>query len=349
MIGRTHSAQGGAYREVELTEPVQLCDPAGRLLPASVGWSRRPLHTSNLRGYWSRKKRWNYWCVTSDKYLFSVTLTNVDYLGLAFAYFLEYETRRFIEQTVAVPLGKGCALPETVSGDITFKNKAMNLSFTEDREHTRIRVDSPAFGGATLSAELLVEHPRDHETLNVVIPWSEDRFQFTSKQNCLPTTGKVSIGDQAFVFPPGSAFACLDFGRGVWRYSTFWNWASFSGTQDGRSIGLNLGGTWTDGTGLTENAICADGRISKLSEDARFTYDPSNFMAPWSLRTQSSERIDLRFIPFFERVARINLLVLRSEVHQLIGRFSGTVIPDDGAALHIEEMIGWVEQHDARW
>jgi hypothetical protein len=349
MTGRTGRAKRGAYEAIELVEAVQLCDTRGRLLPASVGWSRHPLHTCNLKGHWPRKKRWNYWCVTSDKWLFSITLANVDYVGIAFAYFLEYETKRFIEQTVTVPFARGCFLPDTVGGDISFENGAMNLSFVEDQGCTRLRVDSPAFGGTTLSAELRVEHPKDHETLNVVIPWSEDRFNFTSKQNCLPAAGTVSIGEETFDFAPGSAFACLDYGRGIWRYSTSWNWSSFSGRQDGRTIGLNLGGTWTDGTGLTENGICVDGRLSKLNEDARFVYDRTDFMKPWALKTQSSERVDLRFIPFFERVAKTNLLIAKSEVHQLIGRFSGTVVPDDGAALRVEGVVGWVEWHEARW
>jgi hypothetical protein len=349
MTKRTEIARRGAYEEVELVEPVRLCDARGRLLPSSVGWSRHPLHTCNLSGNWPRKKRWNYWCVTDDKRLFSVTLANVDYIGIAFAYFLEYETKRFIEQTVTVPFGRGCVLPDTVSGDVFFENRAMNLSFTKDQGCTRIHVDSPAFGGITLSAELRVEHPKDHETLNVVIPWSERRFNFTSKQNCLPASGTVSIGDETFAFDPGSAFACLDYGRGMWRYSTSWNWASTSGRQNGQTIGLNLGGTWTDGTGLTENGICVNGRLSKIGEDVRFVYDRADYMKPWTMKTRSSERIDLQLTPFFERVAKTNLLIAKSEVHQVIGRFSGTVIPDDGAALNLEGMVGWVESHEARW
>ncbi len=349
MTGPMGSAQRGVYEEAELGEAVQLCDRRGRLLRASVGWSRHPLHTCNLRGHWPRKKRWSYWCVTDDSRLFSVTLANLDYIGVAFAYFLEYETNRFIEQTVTVPLGRGCFLPDTVRGDILFSNRAMNLSFTEAQGGTRIRVESPAFGGAALSADLRVEQPEDHETLNVVIPWSEDRFHFTSKQNCLPATGTVTIGDEAFEFAPGRAFACLDFGRGIWRYATSWNWASFSGMQDGQSIGINLGGTWTDGSGMTENAVCVGGRISKLSEDVRFIYDRSNLMEPWAMKTQSSERVDLRFTPFFERIAKTDLLIAKSEVHQLIGRYSGTVVPDEGTAIRFEGMVGWVEGHEARW
>ncbi len=48
--------------EREITEPVDLCLPDGRLNPDAVGWTRTPLHTTNLWG-WGRAKRWEYWNV----------------------------------------------------------------------------------------------------------------------------------------------------------------------------------------------------------------------------------------------------------------------------------------------
>ena len=175
-------SRAGIHLERELTEPVRLCDSKGRLLQSSIGWSRLPLHTCNLSGHWPRKKRWNFWGVTTDRCCFSVLLSDMDYIGLAKAYFLEYGTKRFIEQTVTVPLGRGCHLPERPNQDVVFESKAMSLSFLDEEGATRVRVQSPAFGGTSLSAELLVERPTGHETLNVVIPWSEHRFNFTSKQ-----------------------------------------------------------------------------------------------------------------------------------------------------------------------
>ena len=339
----------GLRTEPELTEPVHLCDAKGRLLPASVGWSRHPLHTCNLSGHWPRKKRWNFWGVTSDACAFSVLLADLDYIGLAKAYFLEFETKRFIEETVTLPLGRGCDLPDTPNRDVVFESKAMSLSFLDEQGNTRIRVQSPAFGGTRLSAELLVERPKGHETVNVVIPWNEHQFNHNSKQFCLPAGGAVSLGDQTFPFEPGKAFGCLDFSRGIWPYSTFWNWACFSGTQGGRSIGINLGGSWTDGTGMTENGICVDGRVSKIGEDLRFSYDPSDLMKPWTITAPVSGRIDLSIVPFFERVAKTDRLVIRSEFRQVFGRFSGTLVPDSGEAIQVEDIIGWVEQHRARW
>lgn len=339
----------GPYHEPELTDPVALCDERGRLLPASIGWSRQPLHLCNLQGRWPRKKRWNYWCITGPSFLLSVTLADLDYLGLASVYFLEYESKRLIEQTVTVPLGRGLDLPPTVNADVVFDHRKLRIGLREEGAGTHIRVESPAFGGAPLAADLLVERPPGHETLNVVIPWSDRLFQFTSKQNTLPAHGEVVLGADVYRFDPDETFGCLDYGRGIWPYSTKWNWGACSGRRGGRTIGLNLGGTWTDGAGMNENGVCIDGRLTKISEDLVFTYDRSDYMKPWTIRTRSSGRVDLRLVPFFERVARTNLLVLRSEVHQVFGPYSGTVVTDDGDAIALDGILGWVEQHDARW
>ena len=48
--------------EREITSPVDLCLPDGTLNREAVGWTRHPLHRTNLRG-WGRSKRWEYWCV----------------------------------------------------------------------------------------------------------------------------------------------------------------------------------------------------------------------------------------------------------------------------------------------
>lgn len=339
----------GPYHEPEITTPVALCDDRGRLLRTSVGWSRRPLHTCNLRGRWPRKKRWNYWCVTGPSFLFSVTLADLDYLGLASAYFLEYEPKRLLEQTQLVPLGRGLALPPTVNADVSFQHRRLRIELREEGADTRIRVESPAFGGTPLRADLLVRRPPGHETLNVVIPWSDRLFQFTSKQNTLPASGEVVLGRDVYRFDPDESFGCLDYGRGIWPYATAWNWGACSGRLGGHTIGLNLGGTWTDGTGMNENGICIDGRLSKISEDLAFTYDRSDYMHPWTIRTRSSDRVDLRLVPFFVKVTRTNLLVLRSEVHQAFGSYFGTVVADDGTQIALDGITGWVEQQQARW
>lgn len=335
--------------EKELTEAINLCDQRGRLNSESIGWSRKPVHDCRINGRWPRKKRWNYWCMATDTHLFSVTLSDLDYMGMAFVYFLQFDNGRFIEKTVTAPLGRGCILPPGTNDAVRFDSRAMGLSFTPEGAGTRIRVSSPSFGGVQLDADIVVERPDGYETMNVVIPWGPKRFQFTSKQNCLPAAGWVRLGDEEIRLEPKRALACLDFGRGVWPYAVFWNWASCSGVENGRTVGLNLGAGWTDGTGMTENALFVDGHLTKLAESISFTYDRNDIMKPWMVRSIGSERVNLRFEPFFERVARTNALVLRSEMHQMIGRFSGTITAAGGEQLSLTSLIGWAEEHQARW
>lgn len=337
-----------AYEENELTAPVPLCDGAGRLNPAAVGWSRRPLHRCNLSGAWLRKKKWNYWAVTSPECLFSVTLSNIDYAGLAFAYLCDFKTRLFIEKTIIVPLGRGCPMPEEVEEDVRFDRAQMSFSIDHTSGGAAMKFSCPDLMGRKVEAEILVQVPGDHETLNVVIPWSRSRFQFTSKQNALPARGALRVDGAEYGFDGVSSFACLDFGRGIWPYSSSWNWASFSGRQGGDVIGVNLGARWTDGTGMNENGVCLNGRLHKISEDMIFEYDPRDFLKPWRLRTGASDRIDLVFTPFHERVARSNLIVVRSEVHQCFGRYSGT-LRLDGREIEVQDHVGWAEEHLARW
>jgi hypothetical protein len=335
--------------EREITEPVMLCDPNGNLLPAAIGYSRQPLHTCNLSGHWPRKKKWNYWCVTSPEILFSITLSNIDYLGMVFAYFMDFSSNQFFEQTVSPLFGQGMFMPETVQESVHFDDAKMKVAFEEKESGVHITTHSPAFGGQALDVDLFVTRPEHHQTLNVVIPWSRERFQFTSKQNCLPVSGQVKLGERTWELRPQDSFACLDFGRGIWPYRGFWNWGSFSGLVGEHAVGVNMGGGWTDGTSLTENGLVCDGELFKLTEDIRFEYDPSHFMSPWTMKSTLTPAVDLKFVPFYERVACTDAVILRSEVHQMIGKYYGKLTPTGRSEILIDGITGWAEEHHARW
>lgn len=337
--------------ETEIEEPVLECTPAGRLNRSAVGWSRRPLHRCNLRGSWGRKKRWEYWCVTTDTHLLSLTYADCDYLGVASVLFLEYATRRCIEKSVLVPFALGFRQPQTVGGsDIELSSLGLRLAMLERDGGTRLRARFEKRRGHRLDADIWIERPPDHETLNVLVPWSDDRFQFTSKQNTLPASGTVTVDGRDHRFDAdNNAFGCLDFGRGIWPYRTIWNWGSASGTQGSHVVGLQLGGQWTDGTGVTENGLCIDGRLTKISEPVAFRYDRRDFTRPWRVETEGSRKVALDFVPFFEKPGRIDLAVIGAELHLCFGHFTGTVIDARGESIAIRNLMGWCEEMRARW
>src|SRR5574341_2433295 len=100
MPPRTPKKQSSKVRpnthEPEITSPVKLCTRKGLLRRASVAWSRLPLHTCNTRGHWPRKKKWNYWAVTSDRFLFSATEANLEDTGIVLIDCVDFKTKRGI-------------------------------------------------------------------------------------------------------------------------------------------------------------------------------------------------------------------------------------------------------------
>lgn len=337
--------------ERELTVPVDLCLPNGRLNPAARGWSRHPVHRCNLSGRWPRKKRWDFWGVTANTHMFAITYGCTDYVGVVTVSFLDYAAGKRVEHTRTLPLARGMRFPDTVGGgDMHFAAADLRASIVEEAGGTRLRGAFQTPTGRRLEADVLVERPPGHETLNVVIPWSDTCFQFTSKQNTRPATGSAEFDGRTYGFgPDNEAYGCLDYGRGIWPYDTVWNWGAASGRQGEHIVGLNLGGQWTDGTGATENGLCIDGVLHKIGEDLAWEYDRRDFRRPWRIRAAQSGRIDIEVVPRVEESAKLNLWLVRTELHWVLGDFHGTVVADTGESVRLDGLTGWVEEHRARW
>ena len=79
-----------------------------------------------------------------------------------------------------------------------------------------------------------VELPPGHESLNVVIPWSDRRFQFTSKHQARPARGELVVADRTWSFGGATAATpggCWTSAAGRWPYRTRWNWGGGAGRQ----------------------------------------------------------------------------------------------------------------------
>jgi len=322
----------------ELTAEVDLCLPDGRLNPNAIGWSRRPLHRCNLNGPWGRQKRWDYWAITTKRFALGITYADVDYVGLVALALFDFETKRVINRGTARPLGAGFAQGTRAGvGNISFTGNGLKLELTQTAAGAIV---SCRF--ADVEASLQIDR-NDDESLNVVIPWSEGLFQYTSKQTGLHTSGKISVGGVTHDATGG--FGTLDYGRGVWPYRTVWNWANAAGVEHGQRIGLQFGGKWTDGTGMTENGLMLNGRLYKIKEDVAFDYG-RGLDAPWTLR---SPHVDLQFEPFMRKRVFAPLLVASVQLNLCFGHFSGTVEGDGSGPIRVERMLGWAEEFRGRW
>lgn len=323
----------------EITEPVLQCRPDGRLNPAAIGWSRRPLHRCNLRGHPLRKKRWDFWAVASEACYIALTVADLDYAGLLALTFLDVASGRFTERIGVAPLGRGIALPETVRGaSLDVAVGGVTIRVEEQDGSTLLRGRA-----AGMDIDVTVERPAGAESVNVLVPFGAERFHFTSKQPALPARGVATVEGRRVEL---DAFACLDFGRGVVPYRTSWFWAAGAGRVGGRTIGLNLGGRWTDGTGVTESGITVDGKLHKIGAPLAFERgrDP---LEPW--RIVAPDGGALEFEPRRARSLRAPLVVAGGRLDWAFGRFRGGLRADDGTRIDVDDVLGWVEEVWLRW
>lgn len=342
----------------ELAQTGQLLKSDGSL--DQIGWARQPILDCNLENSsfypgWRRLfqrfrlKRWDYYALFTPQRFFSATIASLGYAANVFVYTLEYRTGELHEEGLILPDWTVRLPRNSTSGETIYESKQAHLRFKVEPGQRKVLVDWPAFhDGRGIRADLVLRCPPEHESMNIVIPIENKRFYYNRKINCLPAEGLVHYGNLRQVINPRESLGSLDWGRGVWAYKSYWNWASASGfLADKRPIGLNLGCGFGDTSAATEDALILDGKIHKL-DSVLITYDQKDYIKPWRF-VDSQGRLDLTFIPFKERIARSNLGIIVSEVHQMFGRYTGTVIADEGEEISIDGLIGFAEEHQAKW
>ena len=331
--------------EREITDPVSLVLPTGRLNPAAVGWSRQPLHDTSGVGTltgWGRNKRWEYWAVVSPTHLLALTVASIDFAAVSEVWVYERATGRTVGHSAIRPFGAGVQLPATLGeGPASARAGDLEIDIVEQAGRT---VLTAKVEEARFEIEALL--PAQHERLAVVVPWSDRRFQYTVKDVARPARGWVEVDGVRHELDADDSWAVLDHGRGKWPYDVHWNWGAGSGRSRGRVIGVQLGSKWTDGTGSTENALVVDGRLHKNSEELVWDYNPSAWLEPWHIH---GETADLTFVPFYDKASTTQAVVISTRTDQCFGHYSGWMLDDAGTRVEFDGILGWAEDVHNRW
>lgn len=338
--------------ERELTTAVDLCTPDGATLdPAARGWSRYPLHRANL-GPHERNKRWDYWCVLAGDLIVATVYADVEALGLAEVYWADTATGATGGRTLITGPGQGIALPDVAgSAPLHIDREGLALGLADDEHGTHIRAEWTESDGAAAHLDVVVARPPGLESLNVVIPWSDEIFNFTSKQWLRPASGELVIGDTTRTIGGADgpeAWAALDVGRGRWPQEIRWNWGGGGGRSGDRLVGLQFGAKWTAGTGFTENGFLLDGRLTKIGRELVWDYDWDHPLQPWTV-TDPDGQLDVVLSPRFDKHSVAGDASYGSETHQVFGTWSGRLATDDGLTLDLDGLQGFAEEARQEW
>lgn len=339
----------------EITESRPLLDASGTL--AEPGYAKKLLpvyRRAGIRAGRSRIKEWDYYLITNGHCAVALTVADNGYMGMDSVSFLNFDDgwEKTVSPMCAFPMGRR-NLPETsASGDISVRGKKHSLAFVHDGDRRVLSFimddfcdGRPIHGRISLSGE-------PAESMVIATPFRKPgHFYYNQKINCMRAEGYVTVCGKTYEFGPETAFAVLDWGRGVWTYHNTWYWGSASGVLDGVPFGWNIGYGFGDTSAASENMLFYGGRAHKLG---RVTFNipqkdgRSNYMRPWTF-TSDDGRFEMAFTPVLDRASRTDLLFLLSDQHQVFGRFTGTAVLDDGTALAVRDFFGFAEHVENKW
>jgi hypothetical protein len=212
----------------------------------------------------------------------------------------------------------------------------------------------PGLSSGTLSGEIELREIAGGDSMVIATPFPRKpkAFYYNRKTNCLAAEGGFSLAGRKFSFGTGRAHGVLDWGRGVWPYSSTWYWGSLSGlgSVGGEApgpLGFNIGCGFGDTSAAGENLVFYKGRGSKIGR-LSIEFDRGDFMKSWHAFSEDG-RFDMSLEPELERASSVNLGFLASIQHQVFGLWSGRALLDDGRELRVDGMRGFCEKVVNRW
>ena len=297
-------------------------------------------------------KEWDYYAILSPDFGLALTVADNGHMGFLGVSWMDFRARSFVNGGVGLPAPHGAMHlpPSADAGDIVHVHPKLEIAFRFAPGGRVLTFDAPSFDkGAGISGEIVLAQP-PMDRMVIATPFAEQAsaFYYNQKINCMPAAGHVIYAGRRYEFEPSSAFAMLDWGRGVWTYDNTWYWGSASGLVDGKPFGFNIGYGFGDTSAASENILFYDGKAHKLTELEFHLPAGAHDSGPWRF-TSADGRFEMTFEPIVDRHADFAMGPVSSRQHQVFGKFSGVAVLDDGVRLQVRDLIGFAEEVENHW
>ena len=318
----------------QLLQRGNLLDEKGCLTQAGYATSLvKDYRRKDIKASSMRIKEWDYYLIYNEDFGIALTLADNGYMGLVGASFLDFKntTERTTNLLIPFPMGR-LKMPETSeSGDVSYRNKRVEVSFKNDGKERHLYLKMKHF------------HKEKDFFADITMVEKPEMDSMVS--------GCVIIGEKTYSFGKSSQ-GLLDWGRGVWTYDNVWYWGAGQGQIDGKSFGFNIGYGFGDTKNATENMIFYEGKAHKF-DDIEFVIPKDElgkeeYLKPWKF-ISSDHRFDMDFTPILDRKSRTSFAVLLSDQHQVFGKFSGKAILEDGTEIIVSDFLGFAEKVHNKW
>lgn len=340
----------------KVTKEGDLLNSEGALVECGYATSLiKTYDRSKIKAGKLRIKEWDYYLIYNGHYAVAITVDDNSYMGLNSLTLIDFSKP---EETTKSPMtfmtnGKTNFPSTSKIGDVRVENKNYKFEILNDGKTRTINAFMKNFkNGNDITCEfVLTDEPKD--SMVIMTPFKEKKTAFYYNQKIVgfKVRGVVKLGDETIEFGDETR-AILDWGRGVWTYKNTWYWGAGCGVVDGKEIGFNIGYGFGDASSASENMLFIDGIAHKL-EDVTFNIPKDkkgedDFMSPWTF-TSSDKRFEMKFDPIIDRHSNANVVIISSNQHQVFGKFSGTMVLDDGSKVKLKNFLGFAEKVVNRW
>ncbi len=339
----------------EITHSAPLLNDKGSLREPGYAKKLLPVYRrADIRAGKARIKEWDYYLAANDHFAVALTIADNGYMGLDSISLLHFDEKweRTKSPMRVFPMGR-TGLPETsAAGDTVITGNGYGIAFRHvgDSRVLTFRMGDFLDGQPIEGRLTLTEEPE--ESMVIATPFDKPgHFYYNQKINCMRVSGEVNAAGRVYRFAPEDSFAVLDWGRGVWTYHNTWYWGSASGQIDGVPFGWNIGYGFGNTYAASENMLFYGGRAHKLSK-VRFRIPVKDgredYLSPWTF-TSDDGRFEMDFAPILDRAACTDFKLLKSDQHQVFGRFTGRAVLDDGTEIHVSNFLGFAEKVENKW
>ena len=198
----------------------------------------------------------------------------------------------------------------------------------------------------------LTECPED--SLVIATPFDKPgHFYYNQKIVGFRASGYVNYNGKTYTFEPSDSFAMLDWGRGVWTYENTWYWSSAAYVlPSGTPFGWNLGYGFGDTSAASENMLFHAGTAHKLGgikfEIPGEAEGKERYTEPWKF-TSDDGRFEADFVPVLDRASCTDVKLIKSDQHQVFGKFTGKAVLDNGTVVEFADFPGFAEKVSNKW
>lgn len=340
----------------EIKKVIPLLDEKGNLTEPGYAKKLLPAYDrAKVKGGFARLKEWDYYYVGNGSCGVALTIADNSYMGLDSISFLSFGDHpwQITKSPMRIfPMGKTNLPPTSASGVTEIAGKGYFLKFVVEAGKRTLTAHMDEFQDGEAIDVSLTLTGEPEESMVICTPFEKTgHFYYNQKINCMRAEGAVKIGSALYEFHPDSAFGVLDWGRGVWTYHNTWYWGSASGLCDGVDFGFNIGYGFGDTRAASENMLFYNGKAHKLSQvtfHIPMKDGKEDYLSPWTFISDDG-RFEMDFSPILDRASNTDFKVLKSDQHQVFGRFTGTAVLDNGARIEIRDLMGFAEKVENKW